>query len=170
MEYGKSLIDKAGKVCGSFYKLHQETGFSEGNISKVRSGKRPLPLEWVPVLAEIAGEEPREALARVMAEQLPEGSRARAILGGVRAAGVAAMLLFFVVPALLLPSQSYAKGVTQNNPVYIVECLGRRFGRFAALMPRLRRAWLAVGRLSVFQSAKPAPMHAHFCTRIKGHC
>lgn len=170
MEYAKALIDKAGEMCGSFYRLSHETGFPQSTISAIRAGKRRLPLEWVPVLAELAGENPRDALARVMAEQLPEGSRARAILGGAWAAGVAAMLLFFVVPVLLLPSQSYAKGVTQNNPLYIVECLGRRFGRFSALLPRLRRAWLAVGRLSVFQNAKPAPMHAHFCTRIKGHC
>lgn len=71
MEYGKALIDKAGKVCGSFYKLHKETGFSEPAISQIRAGKRMLPLEWVPVLAEIAGEDPRDALARVMAERLP---------------------------------------------------------------------------------------------------
>lgn len=45
MEYGKALIDKAGKVCGSFYRLSQITGWSEGNISKVRTGKRPMPVE-----------------------------------------------------------------------------------------------------------------------------
>lgn len=82
MEYGKTLIDKAGQMCGSFYKLSQTTGWSEGNISKVRAGKRPMPPEWAPVLAELTGEDPREALARVVAEQAPEGSRVRAILGG----------------------------------------------------------------------------------------
>lgn len=122
MEYGKTLIDKAGKVCGSFYKLSKELGASESNISSVRAGRRALPLEWVPVLAEITGEDPREALARAMAERLPEGSRARAILGGVTAAGGAVMLLFFVVLGLLLPSNTYAKAGTQVNTLYIVEC------------------------------------------------
>lgn len=123
MEYGKALIDKAGKMCGSFYKLHKETGFPQSHISAIRAGTRQLPLEWVPVLAEIAGEEPREALARCMAERLPEGSRARAILGGVRAAGVAVMLLFFVSLAQLLPLNAYARGTAGVNPLYIVECV-----------------------------------------------
>lgn len=128
MAYAETLLDKAGEMCGSFYKLAQETGFKQSTISEIRARKRKLPLEWVPVLAELAGENPREALARVMAEQLPEGNRARAILGGVQAAGAAAMLVFFIVPGLLLPSQSYAKGNVSVNPVYIVECLRRRAG------------------------------------------
>lgn len=125
MEYGNALIDKAGKVCGSFYKLHKDTGFPQSHISEIRAGKRALPLEWVPVLAEIAGEDPRDALARVMAERLPEGSRARAILGGVRAAGAAVMLLFFVVLLTLQPLTTYAASVRQLNNLYIVE-YGRR--------------------------------------------
>lgn len=121
MEYGIALIDKAGKTCGTFYKLHKETGFSESAISQIRAGKRMLPLEWVPVLAEIAGEDPREALARVMAERLPEGSRARAILGGVRAAGAVALLLLCVGWVTLLPSTGYARTTGKVNPLYIVE-------------------------------------------------
>lgn len=122
MEYGKSLIDKACEICGSAYRLSQITGFGEGNISKARRGLRDVPLEWVPVLAEIAGVNARDAVAEVLAERLPEGSRARAILGGVQAAGVAAMLLFSIVLGLLLPSTSYAKETIRVNPLYIVEC------------------------------------------------
>lgn len=122
MQYGLALIDKAGKVCGSFYALAKDTGFGEGNISKVRSGKREMPLEWVPVLAEIAGEDPREALARVMAERLPEGSRARAILGGVRAAGAVDLWLLCVSLVMLLPYTAYGKTGERVNPLYIVEC------------------------------------------------
>lgn len=125
MEYGIALIDRAGKMCGSFYKLHKETGYPQSHISEIRSGKRALPLEWVPVLAEIAGEDPRDALARVMAERLPEGSRARAILGGGRAAGVVALLLLCVVCLTLLPSTGYARTTQKVDFVYIVEC-GRR--------------------------------------------
>jgi len=108
MEYGQTLIDKAGKKCGSFYKLAHELKISEGNISKVRRGLRPLPIEWVPELAEIVGVDARDAVAEVLAEQLPKESRARAILGGVRAAGVAALLLFSVVLGLLQPLTAYA--------------------------------------------------------------
>jgi len=121
MEYGIALIDKAGKVCGSFYRLSKETGFPEGNISKIRKGERELPLEWVPVLAEIAGVDAREALAMAMAERLPEGSRARAILGGVRAAGVAALLLLCCVLELVKPSIGYARTSAGVDFLYIVE-------------------------------------------------
>ena len=141
MEYGIALIDKAGKMCGSFYALAKETGFGEGNISKVRSGKRELPLEWVPVLAEIAREDPRDALARVMAERLPEGSRARAILGGVRAAGVVALLLLCVGWLTLLPSTGYARTMEKVNSVYIVEYWRRIASRntcYAAPRERLQ--------------------------------
>jgi len=123
MQYGIALIDKAGEKCGSFYKLHQDTGFPQSHISSIRSGKRALPMEWVPVLAEIAGVDAREALACVMAERLPEGSRARAILGGARAAFVAATLLFFVSLGLVQPLTSYAGESTGVDLLYIVECL-----------------------------------------------
>lgn len=110
MEYGKLLIDKAGEKCGSFYRLSKETGFPQSHISEVRSGKRNLPVEWVPVLAELVGEDPRDALARVVAERLPEGSRARALLGGAYRTGVAAMLLLCVVLGQPQPSNAYEVG------------------------------------------------------------
>jgi hypothetical protein len=125
MEYSLSLIDKAGEKCGSFYALSKETGFAEQSISNIRRKHRALPLEWVPVLAEIAGVDPRDALARVMAERLPEGSRARAILGGVRAAGVVALLLLCVVLGTLLPSTGYARTMGKVDFLYIVECWRR---------------------------------------------
>lgn len=93
MTYGQTLIDKAGEKCGSFYKLHKVTGFSQTTISQIRHEKLKLPLEWVPVLAEIAGVDPVQALARTMENQLPEGSAAKAILGKYLALGDGAMLL-----------------------------------------------------------------------------
>jgi DNA-binding transcriptional regulator YdaS (Cro superfamily) len=109
MEYSLSLIDKAAEICGSRYKLAQRLKVSESNLASVKAGRRSLPLEWVPELAELAGVEPRDALARVMAERLPEGSRARALLGGDCRTGAAVMLLLCVVLGPLLPSTSYAK-------------------------------------------------------------
>lgn len=109
MEYSLSLIDKAAEICGSRYRLAQVLKVSESNLASVKAGRRALPLEWVPELAEIAGEDPRDALAWVMAERLPEGSRARALLGGACRTGVAAMLLLCVVLGPLLPSSGYAK-------------------------------------------------------------
>ena len=79
MNYGLSLIDKAGETCGSFYKLHKLTGFAQATISEIRAEKRRLPLEWVPVLAEIAGVDPIRAVALVLHEQLPEGRAKEAL-------------------------------------------------------------------------------------------
>lgn len=141
MQYGIALIDKAGDMCGSFYKLSKETGFPQPHISLIRSGKRGLPLEWVPVLAEIAGVDAREALACVMAERLPEGSRARAILEGARAAFVAATLLFFVSLGLLQPLTGYAKESEKLNLLNIVECWLRAFCLF--FMARSVRRWFS---------------------------
>jgi len=142
MEYGKALIDKAGKMCGSFYKLSKATGFPQSHISEIRSGKRLVPLEWVPVLADIAGVDAREALALALAERLPEGSKARAILGEVRAVGVAALLLSCCVLGLLLPSTGYAQMAEKLSYVHIVECLR---GRYRLRLSGLR---LSVLRLS----------------------
>jgi len=96
MTYGLTLLEKCGETCGSFYKLAKRTGYAEQTISTLRQGKRPVPLEWVPVLADIAGVDPREALARVLYERLPEGSPAREILGKQNApeAGAVGMLPF----------------------------------------------------------------------------
>lgn len=144
MQYGQTLIDKAAKVCGSYYRLSKETGFDQAAMSHIKSGKRALPLEWVPVLAEVAGVNARDALAFCMAERLPEGSRARAILGEVRAAGVAAMLLFFVVLGLLQPLTSYAGCFSRVNNLYIVEHCRRLCARFRCcvlfVMARVRQS------------------------------
>lgn len=110
MEYGKLLIDKAAKICGSRYKLAQRLGVSESNLGSVVAGRRGLPVEWVPELAEIVGEDPREALAWCVAEKLPEGSRGRALLGGVYRTGVVAMLLECIVLGQPQPSNAYEVG------------------------------------------------------------
>lgn len=145
MKYAIALIDKAAEMCGgSYYQLSKAWGVPQSRISEYRHGKREVPLDKVPKLAELAGVEPREAYLQVSIEQMPEGSEARDLLGKVRAAGVAAMLLFFVVPVLLLPSQSYAKGVCQVKPVYIVEC--RRRWREVAPFLRFLRFLRAAGR------------------------
>jgi hypothetical protein len=67
MEYGKWLIDKAAKLCGSRYALAKELEVDEGNLS--RYAKKGPPIEWIPRLAEIAGVEPGQAVLRVLAER-----------------------------------------------------------------------------------------------------
>lgn len=135
MKYELILIDKAAEMCGgSYYRLSKAWGVPQSRISEYRHGRACVPLKKVPKLAELAGIDPREAYVQVSIEQMPEGSEERDLLGKVRAAGVAAMLLFFVVLGPLLPSQSYAKSVPELKTVYIVEC--RR--RWLTAVPFLR--------------------------------
>jgi len=141
MEYGIALIDKAAYLCGgSYYKLHKEWGVAESTISQIRQGKRRIPLAKVPKLAVIAGVDPKEAYLKVSIEQMPEGSEERDLLGKAGAAIAGVMLLFFIVPALLLPSPSYAAETKQLQFVYIVEYAKK-------LMEWLQRCGLSLARL-----------------------
>lgn len=120
MEYEIALIDKAASLCGENYaELSRVWGVPESRISEYRRGKRHIPLAKVPKLAVIAEVDPQEAYLRVSIEQMPEGSEERDLLGKARAAIVAAMLLFFVVPVLLQPSQSYAKDSKEGCNYFI---------------------------------------------------
>lgn len=132
MERGKTLLDKAAQVAGSFYALSKATGIPQSNMTHVMQGKRRLPMEWVPLLCEIAGGDLGTELALVMAEQLPEDSRARQILEKARATYVAAMLLFsLIVAGSVTPGQAFSKVISgyQLDNVYIVKCLKAVFRR-----------------------------------------
>jgi len=85
MEAVQTLIDKAAKVCGSAYALAKRTGYSEGSISSVRSGKRAAPDLLLAEAAAIVGADPREALAvqAVERERDPEAQQRLARLLGV---------------------------------------------------------------------------------------
>lgn len=136
MERGKTLLDRAAKISGSFYALSKATGIPQSNMNNVMHGKRKLPMEWVPVLAEIAGANVSTELALILAEQMPEQSRGRQILEKVRATGAAATLLFsLIVAGLTFPVEAISKAISayRLDNVYIVEywrSLIRRVRRF----------------------------------------
>lgn len=124
MERAKTLLDKAAKATGSFYALSKDTGIPQSNMTNVMQGKRKMPMEWVPLLAEIAGGDVTTELALILAEQLPEESRGRAILEKWRATNAAAMLLFSLIVAVSLsPGPAFSKGISayQLDKLYIVE-------------------------------------------------
>lgn len=124
MDRGKTLLDKAAKNCGSFYALSKATGIPQPNMTRVMQGKRDLPMEWVPVLADIAGADLHTELALVLAEQMPEGSRGRSILEKARATGAVATLLFSLIVAVsLTPGRALSATTTscQLDNLYIVE-------------------------------------------------
>lgn len=96
MQYVKPLIDKAAEVCGSDSKLAERMGVHRVVIAEMRSGKRSISPATAAELADIAGDDAREAAIAAILEGA-KGTRRegvlRDILGKALAAGVAAMLV-----------------------------------------------------------------------------
>lgn len=97
MQSVKDLIDKASKVCGSDTALAERMGIERPNLSLMRSGKRAISPATAAELADIAGEDAREAAIAAVIEGA-KGTRResvlREILGKAIAAGVAGLLVF----------------------------------------------------------------------------
>lgn len=61
MQELKTLIDKASKVCGSDKALAHRMGIYQADVSHLRNGKRPFSPEIAAELADIAGEDAKQA-------------------------------------------------------------------------------------------------------------
>ena len=120
MEYAKTLIDKASKVCGSDKALAERMGIYAADISHLRAGKRPLSPELAAELADIAGEDAREAAIEAIIESA-KGTRResvlREILGKALAAGVAGMWVFSYNGDSIFATEKIARTV---DSLYIV--------------------------------------------------
>lgn len=96
MSYSLSLIDKAKELCGSYYALAHRIDLAESTISQIRAGKRRLPPDVVPILAELIGVDVDEAIHGVLMEHAKGTKREhvlKEILGKALVAGVAGMSL-----------------------------------------------------------------------------
>lgn len=97
MESVVMLIDKAQKAYGSYTALADRMGIPVQNISLMKSGKRAISPATAAELADIAGDDAREAAISAILESA-RGTRRegvlREILGKGIAAGVAALLVF----------------------------------------------------------------------------
>jgi DNA-binding transcriptional regulator YdaS (Cro superfamily) len=94
---GKTLIDKAAEICGSYSALAERIGTSKQALSDMKHGKREISPETAAMLADIAHEDAREAVIQAVIERNRTGPKAetiRAILGKGLAAGVAAVWVF----------------------------------------------------------------------------
>lgn len=120
MQYVDSLIDKAAKVCGSYTALANRMDIPIQNISLMRAGKRAISPATAAELADIAGEDAREAAIAAVIENA-KGTRRegalRAILGKGLAAGVAVMLVFSYSGESICAMESVAR---TSNSIYIV--------------------------------------------------
>lgn len=139
MKYALALIDKAAKVCGSYAELSRKIDLAESTISEIRKGKRRLPPDCVPILADLLGLDVHETIDQIMIENASGTKREAAlkeILGKALAAGVAAMLVFFYSADSTF-AMGHSQKVTYNqssitdrfNPVYIVLSILRRWLR-----------------------------------------
>ena len=97
MQYAESLIDKAIESCGSAAELARKMGIDRAEVTKLKQGKRPLSPELAAELADIAGDDAREAAIHAIIERNAEGRKGhllREILGKALAAGVVGMWVF----------------------------------------------------------------------------
>lgn len=120
MQSVKDLIDKASQMCGSDTALAERMGIERPNLSLMRSGKRAISPATAAELADIAGEDAREAAIAAVIESA-KGTRRegvlREILGKGIAAGVAALLVFSYSEDSISATQTIA---TKVDALYIV--------------------------------------------------
>ena len=118
MQDKKTLIDKASEVCGGDASLARRMGISRALVSLMRSGARKITPETAAELADIAGDDAREAAIAAILESARGTHREgvlRAILGKGLAAGVAAMLVFSYKDDSASTMETIAKSNTPVN-------------------------------------------------------
>ena len=115
MESVKPLIDRASEMCGGDSALAEKMGIPRQNVYLMRTGKRPISPATAAELADIAGDDAREAAIAAIIESA-KGTRResvlREILGKALAAGVAAMLVFSYSGDSISATDSIAKNAT----------------------------------------------------------
>lgn len=123
MEYAKSLIDKASKVCGGDSALAVNLGIPRQNVYLMRSGKRPISPATAAELADIAGDDAREAAITAVIESA-KGTRRegllKEILGKGLAGGEGAMCHISYETDSLNAIDNIAKSSSKPDSLYIV--------------------------------------------------
>lgn len=130
MQSVRDLIDKASKVCGSDTALAERMGIERPNLSLMRSGKRAISPATAAELADIAGEDAREAAIAAVIESA-KGTRRegvlREILGKAIAAGVAGLLVFSYSGDSISATKTLAKNdASVNDSIHRIYSMIRR--------------------------------------------
>lgn len=136
MESVQALIDKASKACGGDSALAEKMGIPRQNVYLMRTGKRPISPATAAELADIAGDDAREAAIAAVIEGA-RGTRResvlREILGKAIAAGVAGVLAFSYSDdsiSILDQSKVIAKNhLTINDSIHRIYCIVRSWFR-----------------------------------------
>lgn len=141
MQSVRDLIDKASKVCGSDTALAERMGIERPNLSLMRSGKRAISPATAAELADIAGEDAREAAIAAVIEGA-KGTRRegvlREILGKAIAAGVAGLLAFSYSGDSISATESIAKNdASVNDSIHRIYSIVRQWLRGIAGLGRV---------------------------------
>lgn len=141
MQSVSALIDKASEVCGGDAALARRMGISKALISLMRSGERGITPGTAAELADIAGDDAREAVISAVIEGA-KGTRRegvlREILGKAVAAGVAGLLVFSYSGDSISATESIAKNdASVNDSIHRIYLVLRRWVvRFVLLAMR----------------------------------
>lgn len=123
MLLAETLIDKAVERCGSAAELARRMGIDRAEITKLRKGTRPLSPELAAEIADIAGQDAREAAIAAVIER-SKGTRKegamREILGKALVAGVAGMSLISYSADSISRTATTGKSETTFNSRYII--------------------------------------------------
>lgn len=130
MQSAQSLIDKASEVCGGDAALARRMGISKALISLMRSGERGITPGTAAELADIAGDDAREAVISAVIESA-KGTRKesvlREILGKAVAAGVAGLLVYSYSGDSISATKTLAKNdASVNDSIHRIYSLLRR--------------------------------------------
>lgn len=90
------LIESASEKAGTEYKLAQVMGYDQAAITKWKNGNKPCPIEAQAIMADIAGLDAMETVAKGLLERSEGNRRYNAleqavgkVYATIRAAGVA---------------------------------------------------------------------------------
>lgn len=139
MQYAESLIDKAVNSCGSAAELARKMGIDRAEVTKLRQGKRPLSPELAAELADIAGDDAREAAIHAIIDRNADGRKGhllREILGKARAGGGAAVSDISYNEGSISAMEKIAKKADSGYPA---------IHRIYSMLQRVNRAPAACG-------------------------
>lgn len=120
MTVAQTLIDKALEMCGADAEVARRLEIDRAEITRLRKGTRPLSPELAAEIADIAGEDARQAAIDAIIERNEKnrkGPLLREILGKNQAAGGAAMCHIYYSGDLVNATDSIDIAAMKTRPL-----------------------------------------------------
>lgn len=115
-EYLDQLIDLASEAAGSDYKLAKLIETSRSTVSDWRHGRRPCPIGDVALMAQVAGLDANQWIARATVAQYegtPKGDKLYIALGKA----------LLATGAVIASSGASAQTVSGDTMNYLIRCI-----------------------------------------------